>query len=101
MGKYGAIVLFSQIESNSVGQLDHSTVGRQLSQHIVGMNTKHVGNINEEPNKESDGETAMIHQEFLLDSTLSVKDYLEANGVTVMKFVRFECGETLPTDTDS
>ena len=43
MGKYGALVSFSQSESLNNDQLEPEELGRELCQHIVGMNPKEVG----------------------------------------------------------
>lgn len=43
-------------------------------------------------------DTRLVFQEFMMDSDLLVGEYLKENNVTVNKFVRFECGEEIPSD---
>ena len=73
-------------------------IGQQLSQHVVGMNPQSVGSKDTKDAKEK--ETQMIHQEFLLDSDLTVGQFLKLNHVELKNFIRFKCGEPLPTDED-
>ncbi|KAK9727692.1 Elongation factor TS [Popillia japonica] len=86
----GGIVALRQCTTKNV---DLSTVGKNICQHIVGMNPKRVGTSTDEPSKNSDEETCLIFQEYLNDESIKVKDYLEENGVEVVDFKRFECGE--------
>lgn len=92
LGKYGCVLAFHQ---HSVGDssLSHEEVGRQLAQHVVGMNPSCVGSSEDTPLHNKDNETNMIHQEFLLNPEIRVSEFLEQNGAEVMDFVRFECGE--------
>ncbi|KAI4465678.1 elongation factor ts dimerization domain superfamily [Holotrichia oblita] len=89
-GRIGGIVALRQCTSKDV---DLSTIGKDICQHIVGMNPKRVGTSTDEPSKNSDEETCLIFQEYLNDESIKVKDYLEENGVEVIDFKRFECGE--------
>lgn len=70
-------------------------VGRKLCQHVVGMNPKKIGGPNDEPATNKDEETCLIHQEYLLNDELSIKELLDENRVEVVDFKRFECGEHL------
>ncbi|XP_048238030.1 elongation factor Ts, mitochondrial-like isoform X2 [Haliotis rufescens] len=72
---------------------------RQLGQHVVGMNPRHIGKEEDEPSKSKDEEDKLIFQEFLMNPSLSVKDMLKKNHLAVKEFVRFECGEDLGEDT--
>ena len=89
-----------------------SLIGRQLCQHVVGMNPTSVGDLdnpdswpslkNDEA-KETDEvseeafigttETAMIHQPFLLDTDRLVRDILLEVGLNIKGFVRYEVGQ--------
>ena len=129
MGKYGAFVLFKNDIQTSAGvkepqltkSLPPSDLGRQLCQHIVGMNPLAIGEppspkdqptIEEEKpvssgdigvhdddletvevKKNTMDETLLLHQEFLLDTDLNVHEFLLQNKAEVVDFIRFECGE--------
>ena len=112
LGKFGALV---KIEPPDMDQ-----VTAALCQQIVGMNPTEVGKpempkIEEKGSKKkkkgakqeevesketSDEEGQLLRQEFILDSSLTVQKYLEANAPKVVDFVRFECGEVLPGDEE-
>ena len=122
MGSYGALVSFNKVSappsaspSSEAGTeptqegsgepseqmeevpLNMAVVGQQLCQHIVGMNPKSLGNPDAE-DKDKDKNTQLLHQEFLMDSDVSVIQWLTENGIQVKDFVRFQCGEELPED---
>lgn len=59
-----------------------------------GMNPTKVGETDvDEPAENSDDETVMIHQEFLLDPSMTVGQLIEEAGVRILDFWRYECGE--------
>ncbi|XP_012285738.1 elongation factor Ts, mitochondrial [Orussus abietinus] len=96
-GRYGALVAY-KIASK------HKTLGIQLCQHIIGMNPDKVGNPeNDQPNPVSDDETTMIFQEFLLDPSVSVQQFLVGAQAEILDYARFEMGESLerPQKLDS
>ena len=110
MGSYGALVSFNKVsvptssEEGSSEQLEPTeemsvmaVVGQQLCQHIVGMNPQSLGNPDAE-GEDKDVNTQLLHQEFLMDSDVSVNQWLVENGIQVKDFVRFQCGEELPED---
>ena len=75
---------------NSVKQL-----ANKVAQHVVGMNPKVIAQDGSGKNDSAlDGETSdvLLEQEYLLDDSLTVKDFLEKEGVEVVDFVRYECG---------
>lgn len=43
----------------------------------------------------SDDETCLIFQEYLLDPSFTIEEVLKKNKVEVLDYVRFSCGETL------
>lgn len=46
-------------------------------------------------------ETCMIHQPFLLEEDILVSDVLRGTGISLVEFIRFQCGEKLEeTDED-
>lgn len=123
MGKYGAVVIFQQSEV-SEGVLPSGELGKQLCQHVVGMNPGVLGledlvaletkdESQEEGKEEEEGkkkkkrkqkkkkkeeveEDRLLFQEFLLDPDLKVKDFLTQNNAKLDDFARLECGEELP-----
>ncbi|XP_051026533.1 elongation factor Ts, mitochondrial [Acomys russatus] len=87
LGKYGALVICETPEK--VRNLEE--VGRRLGQHVVGMAPLSVGSLEDEPG--GDTETRMLPQPYLLDPSITLGQYVQPQGVTVVDFVRFECGE--------
>ena len=107
LGKYGSLVLFKHnpvenIEDPSdedlpkIKMLTTAQLGRQLCQHVVGMNPTGLREVeSNEPNKKPD-ETKLLSQPFLLDEELTVQEFLAQNNADVLDFVRLECGEEEP-----
>ncbi|XP_069087020.1 elongation factor Ts, mitochondrial [Pleurodeles waltl] len=85
-GKYGALVVCETADPNLKPEL-----GRRLCQHVVGMTPLSVGTLEDEPG--GDSETRMLAQPFLLEPSITVGQYVQPRGVSVLDFVRFECGE--------
>jgi elongation factor Ts len=90
LGKIGGLVALKQLVPKDV---DLDQIGRELCQHVVGMNPKKVGTSLDKPAKDKEEETCLIHQEFLLDDSVTVQQVLEENEIEVVDFKRFECGE--------
>lgn len=60
----------------------------------LGMNPVKLGEVGiDEPKENSDDETCMIHQEFLLDPEVTVGQVVSDIGIKMVDFIRFECGE--------
>lgn len=59
------------------------------------MDPKKIGTPDEEPSKNKEDEICLIHQEYLLDESITVKEVLEENKLEIVDFKRFECGETI------
>lgn len=59
------------------------------------MDPKKIGTAVEEPATNKDDEICLIHQEYLLDESITVKEVLEENKLEIVDFKRFECGETI------
>ncbi|XP_034234508.1 elongation factor Ts, mitochondrial [Thrips palmi] len=94
LGKYGAIVAFNSKDQQPLSD-EQIKLGRQLCQHVIGMNPKSIGNNEtDKPQDNADDETVMIYQEYLLDPETKVEAVLQEGNVNVVDFVRFECGET-------
>lgn len=92
LGRFGGLIALKQKEQKDI---DIKALGRNLCQHVVGMDPKKVGTSSDEPAKNPDDETCLIHQEYLVDETTIVNDVLEEHGIEVIDFKRFECGENL------
>uniref|UniRef100_A0A336L310 Elongation factor Ts, mitochondrial n=1 Tax=Culicoides sonorensis TaxID=179676 RepID=A0A336L310_CULSO len=91
-GKYGAIAAFKVLQP----PLDEGKqeLQKKILQHIVGMNPVKVGDKeSDEPESEKDDEKCLIYQEYLLDPELVVGELLEEQGLQVLDFQRFACGE--------
>uniref|UniRef100_A0A452ILY1 Elongation factor Ts, mitochondrial n=1 Tax=Gopherus agassizii TaxID=38772 RepID=A0A452ILY1_9SAUR len=89
LGKYGALVICQASEQSQKSNL--ADLGRRLGQHVVGMAPLSVGSLEDEPG--GDTETKMLAQPFLLDPSVTLGQYVQPQGVSVLDFVRFECGE--------
>ncbi|XP_014247881.1 elongation factor Ts, mitochondrial isoform X2 [Cimex lectularius] len=89
-GKYGAVIVYQTSKNdNKVQQLV-----QQLCQHVIGMDPSKIGKLGEdEPLEDKDSETVMIHQEFLLDPSVTVGQLVEDAQIKIVDFIRLECGE--------
>ncbi|KAF6040027.1 TSFM [Bugula neritina] len=107
-GKYAGLVLLN----GDVNQEDSHIHCLQIAQHVVGMNPKTIGAVEEETSetlessslspedtathsadtKQSDGESRLLFQEFLIDPDLT-KQWLEERNLSVADYVRFAVGE--------
>lgn len=66
----------------------------------AGMDPQKIGNPEvDEPHDNTEEETCMIYQEFLLDPSLSVQELLNGAQADVVDFARFEVGEELDEPT--
>ncbi|KAF7996489.1 hypothetical protein HCN44_002121 [Aphidius gifuensis] len=87
-GRYGALLAFQC-------QSENQQLGLQLCQHIIGMNPTKIGNAEgDKPISNTDEETIMIHQDFLLDPSLSVQQVLLGAHAEILDFARYEMGES-------
>lgn len=87
LGKYGALVVCETSDCKA----NLEDLGRRLGQHVVGMAPLSVGSLDDEPGGEA--ETKMLSQPYLLDPSITLGQYVQPQGVSVVDFVRFECGE--------
>lgn len=90
LGRLGGLVAMRQKIDKEV---DMENLGRNLCQHVVGMDPKKIGTSDDEPSPNSDDETCLIYQEYIVDDSIMVNEVLDENGVEVIDFQRFECGE--------
>ncbi|KAF5288624.1 hypothetical protein FQR65_LT11995 [Abscondita terminalis] len=95
LGKFGGLVAIRQKISKDV---DLQVLGKNLCQHVVGMDPKKIGTDSDKPAPNPDDETCLIHQEYIIDNNATVSDVLEEHGIEVIDFKRFECGEDLCRD---
>lgn len=96
LGKYGTIIALKAgpiineegVDVRKTAE-EVDTIGKQLSQHIIGMNP-----ITIEPKSEVSEEepTSLLQQEFIFDEDIKVIDFLRESNITVLDFERFECG---------
>lgn len=64
------------------------------------MDPKKVGTVDDEPANSQEEEICLIHQEYILDDTIHVREVLEEHKLEIFDFKRFECGETIGTIGD-
>lgn len=96
-GKFGSLVVYSTEPAE--GDLSVQDIGLQLCKHIIGMNPVKVGVLGvDNPVEDIDEEGVMINQEFLLDSSLTVGQFLQGCRTKVLHFNRFACGESIRRD---
>jgi elongation factor Ts len=58
------------------------------------MNPSKIGVAGEDvPASDSDEEKCMIYQEYLLDPSQTVAQFLADSSISLVDFTRFECGE--------
>ncbi|XP_038608005.1 elongation factor Ts, mitochondrial [Tachyglossus aculeatus] len=91
LGKYGALVVCRAPDPTPDRTPDLAWLGRRLGQHVVGMAPLSVGSPDDPPGGEA--ETRMLAQPYLLDPGLTLGQFVQPHGVTVLDFVRFECGD--------
>ncbi|CAH1117609.1 unnamed protein product [Phaedon cochleariae] len=90
MGRLGGLLAYRVIEPTE----NATEVSKGLCQHIVGMDPKKIGSSTDEPSKNKDDEKCLIHQDYLLDESVTVKDLLSESKLEIVDFKRFECGES-------
>jgi translation elongation factor EF-Ts len=60
------------------------------------MNPVKIGDSKQDqPNPDPENETALIHQEYLLNRSLTINDYLQETESQILDFTRFEIGEVI------
>ncbi|XP_015742467.1 elongation factor Ts, mitochondrial isoform X2 [Coturnix japonica] len=96
LGRYGALVACRVTEPGV--SPDPAAVGRKVAQHVVGMAPTSVGDPGDgaggrKEEEEEEEETRLLAQSFVLQPAVTVAEFLRAHGVTVLDFVRFQCGE--------
>lgn len=95
-GKYAAIIRYRPFEAKPSTDAWHeraARLGRQVCQHIVGMNPKPHLDLTDPPAADPEEEKCLLWQPFLLDETIQVGEHLRLNEMILEDFVRIECGE--------
>ncbi|CAH8460136.1 unnamed protein product [Heterobilharzia americana] len=95
-GKYAAVIRYRPLNNKPANDAWHeraARLGRQVCQHIVGMNPNPDLEHVEHPTPDSGEEKCLLLQPFLLDETISVGEHLLRNEMVLEDFVRVECGE--------
>ncbi|VDP64375.1 unnamed protein product [Schistosoma mattheei] len=95
-GKYAAIIRYRPLNdkpANDPWYERASRLGRQVCQHIVGMNPNPGLESVENPAADPEEEKSLLLQPFLLDETICVGEHLSRNEMVLEDFVRVECGE--------
>ncbi|CAL1547727.1 unnamed protein product [Lymnaea stagnalis] len=120
LGKYGSIVEMKKNNKVEKPVMSLNDLSSHICQHIVGMNPKtvceYIPRENKKPveekrfdeedifNEDGSSEAAvqmqveveedkLLNQEFLLDTTMTVGELVSINGVEILQFRRFACGE--------
>ena len=92
MGKYAAIVAIQQPTTSNTGNEILATLATSLSRHIVGMNPGCISS-RDTAGENIDKDEILEEQNYLMDETITVKELLDRNNVSVVDFLRMECGE--------
>ncbi|XP_049822198.1 elongation factor Ts, mitochondrial isoform X2 [Aethina tumida] len=99
---FGRLCGLIALKSNSDNMDNESLedLGKKLCQHVVGMNPLKIGSAKDKPAAKRDEETCLIHQDYLLDESMTVQEVLNKHQVEIVDFKRFECGEGSPLITE-
>lgn len=98
VGKYGSIVAFQTTDA----QPTTADIPKKICQQLIGLNAERVGDIEKDkPTNNADNEPCLIYQEFLLDPSLRVDEFLTENKIKVLDFERFECGEEITANDEN
>ena len=92
MGKYGAIVVLKPTVTSTDNE-KLTTLAASLSQHIVGMNPSYISSKNTAEGENVDKGEILEEQNYLIDETITVKELLDSNSISIVDFLRMECGE--------
>lgn len=97
-GKYGSLVAFK-----STGELPmDENLLKNISQHVIGMNPVKIGVADvDEPCENKEEESCLIHQEYLLDSSITVGELLAENSLEIVAYNRIACGENIQTSEEN
>ncbi len=90
IGTYASLVLLRLVNVGGVTGDFVKQIGTKIGQHVVGMNPAPILTKKEE---EIDGRDCLVDQPYILDSSVSVGDFLRSHDLHVTDFVRYELGE--------
>ena len=91
MGKFAAIVALEPTVSDGDSE-KMAALATSISQHIVGMNPAYISS-NDIAGQSLDKGEILEEQNYLMDESVTVKELLDNNYVSVIDFLRMECGE--------
>ena len=101
MGTYGCLVHLVPSEGDvfACGEDSVLETGRLIGQHIVGMSPTQVhphgdGDSSDRGDSSDGVSRVLIEQPYLLDQTVTVREWLKSRDTQVTGFVRFALGET-------
>ena len=83
-GKYAALVVM-----RPKSERDSTEVCEGVAQHVIGMRPLYIWKEADHP----EAELALLNQDYLLDSSVTVKEHIEKYDTDVVDFVRYQCGE--------
>ena len=89
MGKYGACVAIKP--TKDVPQTKISDLAWRLSQHVIGMNPLYISSA--QAGDDATKENILYDQAYLHDSNVTVGQFVKDQGVEVVDFVRYVCGQ--------
>ena len=89
LGTYASFVFLRLINKGGAKDDLIESLGVKVGQHIVGMNPTTVDGVGGDGRK---GE-CLVDQPYLLDSSVSVGDWLKSHDLHVTEFIRYELGE--------
>jgi translation elongation factor EF-Ts len=67
-------------------------IGKQLAQHIIGLNPQTIEPKAGAEALGDDGPTPLLQQQFFFDKQITVSQYKNDSNIKVFDFIRFECG---------
>ncbi|KAF5402031.1 hypothetical protein PHET_04283 [Paragonimus heterotremus] len=94
-GKYASLIRYRPMgdqSSTPAWRERAARLGKQLCQHIVGMNPRPGLEITE-PNANPEEEQCLLLQPFFLDENVRVGEHLMRNDMILEDFIRVECGQ--------
>ncbi|KAF6778163.1 hypothetical protein AHF37_02758 [Paragonimus kellicotti] len=100
-GKYASLIRYRPMgdqSSTPAWRERAARLGKQLCQHIVGMNPRPGLEITE-PNANPEEEQCLLLQPFFLDENVRVGEHLMRNDMILEDFIRVECGQDDSTVT--
>lgn len=86
MGVFASVVILKPANQENRGEIQK--LSSKLAQHVIGMNPKAIDI--EVDIEESD---CLLHQEYLLDSKIVVRDLVKSYNCKIVDFIRYSVNE--------